>query len=137
MFEAGFLLFSIVLLIATLALARARLGPAEYTRMMRGLWVAVCWLYREFKELVGTVARRGWRVVLPWVFVYVCAGLGWRVVNGLPLGDVVALTGVLAPLAGTTVVAQVTRFMETVRGVANSSGAPPFIPDPVRGVAAA
>lgn len=79
--------------------------------------------YREIKHVVGTVARRGWRPLLPWVFIFVTGGIGWRVVSGLPLTvDVVQLVGVLGPLVIPTVLGQWTRSIETRAGVANSGG---------------
>lgn len=79
--------------------------------------------YRELKQIVGTVARRGWRPLLPWIFIFVAGGIGARVVMGLPLSiDVVQLVGVLGPLCVPTMLAQWTRSVETRSGVANSDG---------------
>lgn len=79
--------------------------------------------YRELKHVTGTIARRGWRPLLPWIFIAVAGGIGWRVVMGLPLTvDVVQLVGVLGPLVVPTVLAQWTRSVETRAGVANSGG---------------
>jgi hypothetical protein len=78
--------------------------------------------YREAKHLTGTVFRRGWRPLIPWVAVFIFAGLGWRIVNGLPIPGVVELLGVLGPLTIPTALAQWTRYSETIRGVANATG---------------
>lgn len=76
--------------------------------------------YRELKHVLGTIARRGWRPLLPWVFIFVAGGIGWRVVSGLPLTvDVVQLVGVLGPLVIPTVLGQWTRSVEARAGVAN------------------
>lgn len=79
--------------------------------------------YREAKHVTGTVFRRGWRPLIPWVAIYIFAGLGWRIVNGLPIPNVVELLGVLGPITVPTLLAQWTRSIETRANVANASGA--------------
>ena len=76
--------------------------------------------YRETKELTGTVFRRGWRPLIPWIAVFIFAGLGWRIVNGMPIPNVAELLGVLGPLTIPTLLAQWTRSVETRAGVANA-----------------
>lgn len=78
--------------------------------------------YREAKHLIGTVFRRGWRPLIPWIAVWIFAGLGWRLVHGLPIPGVVELMGVLGPLTLPTMLAQWTRYRETISGVANATG---------------
>ena len=80
--------------------------------------------YREAKHLIGTGFRRGWRPLFPWVAIWIFAGLGWRIVNGLPIPGVVELLGVLGPITLPTMLAYWTRSVETRAGVANL---PPFI----------
>ena len=77
------------------------------------LWKLAQALY----HVAAAFARRGWRVVLPWVFLYAVSGLAYRMAHGLPMPDVAAIVGVLAPLAGSTIVAQITRSIEVRSGV--------------------
>jgi len=110
------LFFALAALIASFSLACHIFGRAEVAKASRAF-------YREVKHVVGTVARRGWRPILPWIFIFVAGGIGWRVVSGLPLTvDVVQLVGVLGPLVIPTVLGQWTRSIETRAGVANGGG---------------
>lgn len=78
--------------------------------------------YREAKHMIGTAIRRGWRPLIPWVAIWIFAGLGWRMVQGLPIPGVIELVGVLGPLTLPTLLAQWTRSVETRSGVANGGG---------------
>lgn len=110
------LLFALAAVIASLSLACHMIGREAVGEASRSV-------YREAKQVIGTVARRGWRPILPWIFIFVAGGIGARVVAGLPLTiDVVQLVGVLGPLCVPTMLAQWTRSVETRSGVANSGG---------------
>ena len=110
------LIIALAALIASFSLACHIFGRSEVANAARSV-------YREIKHVTGTVARRGWRPILPWIFIFVAGGIGWRVVAGLPLTvDVVQLVGVLGPLVIPTVLGQWTRSIETRAGVANSGG---------------
>lgn len=110
------LILALAALIASFSLACHIFGRDEVAKVSRAV-------YREIKHVVGTVARRGWRPILPWIFIFVAGGIGWRVVSGLPLTvDVVQLVGVLGPLVIPTVLSQWTRSIETRAGVANGGG---------------
>lgn len=110
------LLLALAALIASVSFACYMVGREHVSGAARAI-------YRETKHIVGTVARRGWRPLLPWVFLAVAGGIGWRVVMGLPLSiDIVQLMGVLGPLVAPTLLAQWTRSRETMHGVANSDG---------------
>lgn len=110
--------FALAFLIASLSLACYLVGRENVGAALRAV-------YREIKQVVGTVARRGWRPILPWIFIFVAGGIGARVVMGLPLTiDVVQLVGVLGPLCVPTMMAQWTRHRETREGVANT---PPLV----------
>lgn len=116
--EWGMVAFILALaaLIASFSLACHIFGRAEVAS-------ALCAAYRETKHVTGTVARRGWRPILPWIFIAVAGGIGWRVVMGLPLTvDVVQLVGILGPLVVPTLLGQWTRSVETRAGVANGAG---------------
>lgn len=109
-------LVALASLIASFSLACHVFGRAAVALAAR-----VC--YRESKHVLGTVVRRGWRPLLPWIFIAVAGGIGWRVVMGLPLSvDVVQLVGVLGPLVVPTLLGQWTRSIETRAGVANAGG---------------
>lgn len=101
---------------------------ANFGKRAQALWVAYLGYLSLGLVLLGKLAlalyhiaaaftRRGWRVVLPWVFLYAVAGLAYRMANGLPMPDVSAVVGVLAPLAGSTIVAQITRSIEVRQGI--------------------
>lgn len=106
--------FALAALIAALSIACYLVGRENVVAAGRSV-------YRETKLVVGTVARRGWRPLLPWIFILVAGGIGARVVMGLPLSiDVVQLVGVLGPLCVPTMLAQWTRSRETMEGRANA-----------------
>lgn len=110
------LILALATLIASFSLACHIFGRTEVANASRAI-------YRELKHVTGTVARRGWRPILPWIFIAVAGGIGWRVVMGLPLTvDVVQLVGILGPLVVPTLLGQWTRSVETRAGVANSGG---------------
>lgn len=112
----GYFIVCVIAASVLLALAFYAYGPEVVGKAARAF-------YRELKHVVGTIARRGWRPLLPWIFIFVAGGIGWRVVSGLPLTvDVVQLVGVLGPLVIPTVLGQWTRSIETRAGVANSGG---------------
>lgn len=112
----GYFIVCVIAASVLLALAFYAYGPVVVGNAFRSV-------YREIKHVVGTIARRGWRPLLPWVFIFVAGGIGWRVVSGLPLTvDVVQLVGVLGPLVLPTVLGQWTRSIEARAGVANGGG---------------
>ena len=78
--------------------------------------------YRETKYLTGIVFRRGWRPLIPWIAIWIFAGLGWRLVNGLPIPGVAEVLSVVGPVVLPTMLAQWTRSIETRAGVANAPG---------------
>lgn len=85
-------------------------------------------------HVAAAFTRRGWRVVLPWVFLYACVGLAYRMANGLPMPDVAAVIGVMGPLAGSTIVAQITRSIEVRSGVAQGGSVMDSVGSIFRGV---
>jgi hypothetical protein len=100
-------------------MSKTALALAAYQALARSAHSA----YRETKHVTGTVFRRGWRPLIPWVAVWIFAGLGWRLVNGLPIPGVIELLGVLGPITLPTMLAQWTRSIETRANVANAPGA--------------
>lgn len=109
-------LFAVAAVIASLSLSCYLVGREHVAGAARAI-------YREAKHLVGTVARRGWRPLLPWIFILVAGGIGWRVVVGLPLTiSIEQLAGILGPLVIPTLLGQWTRSIETRSGVANNEG---------------
>lgn len=69
--------------------------------------------------IADVVLRRGWRIILPWQFIYLIGGISDRIVHGLPLPDVASLAAAVVPVAGTVAIALITRFMEVRAGQAN------------------
>lgn len=82
--------------------------------------------YREIKEIVGTVGRRGWRPLIPWTLIAMGMAIAYRIAFGLPLPNVAEVLGSVAPFVLPTIVGQWTRSIETRSGVAN--GAPTSAP---------
>lgn len=77
-------------------------------------------VYAEIKEIVGSISRRGWRPLIPWMFIALGAAITYRIAIGLPLPQVPELLSVLGPLVIPTLLAQWTRSVETRAGVANA-----------------
>ena len=80
--------------------------------------------YRETKHVTGTVVRRGWRPLIPWMFIALGAVIIYRIGAGLPLVDVAQLLAALGGLGVPAMLGQWTRSNEAVAGVAN--GPPSF-----------
>lgn len=80
--------------------------------------------YREIKQVIGTVGRRGWRPLIPWIMIFMVGAIAYRIAMGLPLPNVAEVLAVLAPLAINVALGQWTRSIETRAGVANAAPSP-------------
>lgn len=70
--------------------------------------------------VADTFLRRGWRIVLPWVFIYLIAGLSYRLVNGLQMPDAGVVLGAVGSIAVPVVVAIISRSIDYRNGCANT-----------------
>lgn len=117
--------------------------PEEFAAAVKKLWLGFCdHLYALASVLVqwlivlgdvllkiahllyvisDTMLRRGWRIVLPWIFIYLAAGLSYRAVNGLPMPDVGVVIGALGTIAVPVIVAIIGRSIDYRNGCANPS----------------
>lgn len=117
--------------------------PEEFAAAVKKLWLGFCDYLYAFATVIchwliilgavalklahvlfvigDTILRRGWRVVLPWIFIWLCAGLTYRITHGLPLPDVGTVVGALATLVVPVVVAIVSRSIDYRNGCANPS----------------
>lgn len=120
MFSLGFPLFGGALLVAVLAASRYLLGPEVFGIWVKTLTSAVAWTYGEIKDLIGTVSRRGWRPLIPWMLIALMGVIIWRIAMGLPLPQVPELATALVPLAGASGLMGWFRSREALQGVANS-----------------
>lgn len=119
LFELGFVLWGCVALISVLAASHYLLGKETAAGASAVVLRAVAWSYGEAKDVIGTVTRRGWRPLIPWMFVAFMGVLIWRVALGLPLVNVPELATALVPLAGASGLMGWFRSREVISGVAN------------------
>lgn len=122
----AYLVFSCAIFLAVLVLARFLLGGETYGKGVAFVAKGVAWIYAEAKEIIGTVGRRGWRPLIPWLFGALVAVIILRIANGQSLPDVPALTSAIVPLAGTTGFMAWFRSREALNGLANdgTTGSP-------------
>lgn len=111
------ILLSLAVLVLTTAGMRWLVGPGDFDQFVK-------WLWPKIEHRAWMFYRRGWRPMIPWVFIYFIIGMAYRMVHGLPLVDLPSLVTAAVPLTAGAGGMIWSRCVETLQGKANDRPAP-------------